>query len=70
MVPVLIIPIKLLWKVQISNRYKLALIGLFSLTIFVMIVAVIRVVLATGSGGGLDSSWWYTWSPIEHGTGL
>jgi len=67
---ILTIPINLLWKVQISNRYKLALVALFSLTIFDMAVAIIRVVVAIGSVGGVDSSWLYTWGAIEQATAI
>ena len=35
-----------------------------------MVVAIIRVVVAIGSGNGVDSSWLYTWGPIEQATGM
>ena len=35
-----------------------------------MIVAIIRVVVAVGSGNGVDSTWLYTWGPIEQAVGL
>lgn len=70
MIPVLSIPIHLLWKVHISTRYKLALLGVFSLTLFIMAVSIARVILAIDSGPQVDDSWLYTWSAIEHAVGL
>ncbi|CAF9934782.1 MAG: hypothetical protein ALECFALPRED_006087 [Alectoria fallacina] len=54
----------LLWNASIEVRKKLALTGIFSLTIFIIGVAIIRVVLTT-SGSGLDLTWFLLWSGLE-----
>lgn len=65
---VTIIPINLLWKVQIRNRIKVELGLVFSLTLFTMIVAIIRVV--TGLRGQQeDDPWLYVMGAIESASG-
>ncbi|KAF2691969.1 hypothetical protein K458DRAFT_325744 [Lentithecium fluviatile CBS 122367] len=53
-----------LWRVQLRLWTKLALGGIFSLTIFVVIVAIVRVVGAP-TNGKLDLSWLVCWHGIE-----
>ena len=55
----------MLWKVQITLRQKLALGGVFSLTIFIMIFAIIRVVVVSGNSHQPDQTWLYLWTSIE-----
>ena len=43
--------------------------GLFSLTIIVTIVAVLRVALVSSNKHQLDTTWLYTWSNIEMAVG-
>jgi hypothetical protein len=62
---VITIPVLLLWKVRISLRRKLALTGIFSLTIIVMIFAIVRVAIVTTDNSNADISWLYMWSSIE-----
>ena len=62
------IPIKYIWTVQISIRSKVALLVLFSLTIFTMIVAIIRVTLSLRTRRE-DDSWIYIWAAIEPAVG-
>lgn len=69
---VLSIPIVILRKVRIRWQKKAALIGLFSATILIMIISIVRVTLVRGSttqlqSGGLDSL--YFWSNVECGIG-
>ena len=59
----------MMWNVRISWGQKLALMGLFSLTIIVTIVAVLRVALVSSSKHQLDTTWLYTWSNIEMAVG-
>lgn len=54
----------LLWNASIEVRKKLALTGIFSLTIFIISVSIVRVVLTTG-GPKLDLTWLLLWSGLE-----
>lgn len=59
----------MLWRVQISLRRKLGLAGIFSLTVFIMIIAIIRVTVMYGNRDQADGSWLWTWSSIEQTVG-
>lgn len=60
----------MLWKVRISTRRKLALGGVFCVTVITVIFAIVRVaVVATSASGTADMSWLYAWSNIEAGAG-
>ncbi|CAD6588374.1 MAG: hypothetical protein ASARMPRED_003539 [Alectoria sarmentosa] len=61
---IILMSTNLLWNASIEIRKKLALTGIFSLTIFIIGVAIIRVVLTT-SGSGLDLTWLLLWSGLE-----
>ena len=63
--PVILIPVRLLWNVQISLRKKLALTGLFSITVIIMLFAIIRVVVVSSDSHRLDQTWLYLWSSVE-----
>lgn len=58
-------PVLMLWIVQVAWKKKLALIGVFSLTIIVMIFAIVRVALVTSNTTQLDITWLCMWSNIE-----
>ena len=62
---VITIPILMLWNVRISWRKKLALIGLFSLTVIVIIFSIVRVAVVTSHKTQADVTWLYMWSNIE-----
>lgn len=62
------IPVKLLWNAQISTRVKASLLVLFSLTLFTMIVAIIRVTLSLRNRRE-DDSWIYVWAAVEIAVG-
>ena len=66
---VLILPISLLWKVQINVRQKLLLGLVLSLTIFVIITAIVRVTVVLDQSKQLDLTWLYTWAVIEQTVG-
>lgn len=59
----------MLWDVRIQLRKKLALIAIFSVTIVVMVVSIIRVTVVHSVNENVDISWLYFWSNIEMATG-
>jgi hypothetical protein len=67
---VFIIPITLLWKVQMTTRKKLALGGIFSLTIFIMAASITRVLIVTQRNSSIDETWMNSWSVIEMSIGI
>lgn len=62
---VILVPVNMLWKVQISLRQKIALTGIFSITFIIMVFAVIRVVVVSATSQQPDQTWLYMWSSIE-----
>lgn len=58
----------MLWPVRVPWRQKLMLMALFSLTVVVMIVSVIRVAVVNSTKKNADISWLYLWSGIEMAT--
>lgn len=60
----------MLWHVRIPLRQKLILIGIFSVTVVVMIIAIIRVTIIKPEHGYIDVSWLYVWSSVEVSTGM
>lgn len=60
----------MLWKVRIPLRKKLALIGTFSVTIIVMVVAILRVTAVSKTDSNFDLSWVFLWNYIEMTTGM
>ena len=69
---VMLIPITMLWGVQMKWKRKFALAGIFSLVIITMVFAIIRtaVVASTKTHHLFDSSWLYMWSAIEVSVGM
>lgn len=61
----MILPIAMLWGVQIQVSRKLALGGIFSLVIITIAFAIIRTVAVTTLTRLPDTSWLYMWSAIE-----
>lgn len=64
----------MLWNVRIPLRKKVALLGVFSLTIIIMVVSVIRVAFVRGFGVGLGeqtatTEWLFLWSYVEMAVG-
>ncbi|MCJ1391709.1 hypothetical protein MMC18_004574 [Xylographa bjoerkii] len=64
-----IIPINILWNVQLRTRQKVALLALIFFTAFVMVCSIIRVAIAV-NGFRVDSTWMYTWGPIEQAVAI
>lgn len=65
---VISIPVLILWHVQIPLRRKLILFAIFSVTVVVMIVSILRVALLNSEAQNADISWLYLWSNIEMAT--
>ncbi|KAL8885051.1 MAG: hypothetical protein Q9205_006905, partial [Flavoplaca limonia] len=64
------IPVRMLWNVRLPIRQKLLLMTIFSLTVIVMIVSIIRVADVGSSTQQPDISWVYFWSNIEMSTAI
>ena len=60
----------MLWNVHVFWAKKLALIGIFSLTIIVVIVSIIRVTVVTSKTVSADVTWLYLWGSIEVAVGM
>ncbi|CAF9936601.1 MAG: hypothetical protein HETSPECPRED_010382 [Heterodermia speciosa] len=61
---IILVSTNILWNLQISMQKKLALAGIFSLTLFIICVSIARVVIAT-SGAQIDLTWVLFWGGIE-----
>lgn len=60
----------LLWKVKMPLRQKLALMGIFSLTLIVMTISIVRVaVTRTSDKRSADQTWIFVWANVEMGVG-
>jgi hypothetical protein len=59
------IPILMLWNVRITWRMKLALFGIFSLTILTMVFALIRLLVIPTDTIAEDLTWSSTWTTVE-----
>lgn len=64
----MLVPLSLLWNLQISLKQKLGLAGIFSLTVIIMVQSIIRVAVV-GSGSLFDLTWSWTWGTIELAVG-
>jgi hypothetical protein len=62
---IITIPVLLLWNVQISMRKKLALLGIFSLTLITIVFSIIRVAVVTTSHIQPNIPWVFLWGNIE-----
>ena len=58
----------MLWHVRIKLQQKLILLSIFSITVVVMIVSIIRVAVVHSDNQNADISWLYLWSNIEMAT--
>ena len=59
------IPVLLLWNVQINIRRKLILGGILCLSIFMIILAIVRVSTGKSNNGQVDSAWVIFWLQAE-----
>ncbi|CAD6580171.1 MAG: hypothetical protein ASARMPRED_009375 [Alectoria sarmentosa] len=69
-VMILIIPVIGLWKVQISFKKKLALLGIFCLTVITILFAVIRIAVMPNKTSTADITWLCFWAHIETGAAV
>lgn len=71
-IEVMAIPIVMLWKVRVPRRKKLAFMGLFSLTIITIAVAIARTAdlgATAKASGQQDPSYLWMWSAIQSSLG-
>lgn len=66
---VILVPVNLLWRVKISLRRKLALASLFSVTILIMVFAIVRVAVVSAYSHQPDQTWLFLWDSIEQTVG-
>ena len=62
---VISIPVLLLWRVRISLRQKLSLGALMSLSVFMVIISIIKVSAGDFINGQVDSTWALFWLQVE-----
>ncbi|KAL8667762.1 MAG: hypothetical protein Q9168_007184, partial [Polycauliona sp. 1 TL-2023] len=62
---VITIPIALLWRVRISLRRKLILMFILGLSIFTIIVSIVRIAGGTNPDGSVDAVWVVFWLQLE-----
>ena len=67
---VLSIPILIIWPIKMPLRKKLVLLILFSMTLLIMAVAIIRVAVNRSSDRTLDITWLDLWCSVEVATGI
>lgn len=68
----MLIPIALLWNVRIQRQKKIAFIGLFSLSLITIAVAIARTAdlnVTKKASGQQDSSYLWMWSAIQSSLG-
>ena len=65
MILVISIPVCLLWRVHLSLRRKLALGGTLCLSIFMIVIVIIKVSTGTIADGQVDSPWVLFWLHVE-----
>ncbi|CAL8576790.1 hypothetical protein XPA_002655 [Xanthoria parietina] len=62
---IIIIPVALLWRVRISLRRKILLMFILGLSIFTIIVSIVRIAGAQFPNGSVDSAWVVFWLQLE-----
>lgn len=63
--PVIMIPVALLWRVRISLRRKILLMFILGLSVFTIIVSIVRIAGARFPNGSVDSAWVVFWLQLE-----
>jgi hypothetical protein len=69
----MVIPIAMLWNTRIPGRKKLAFMGLFSLSIITMVIAIVRAVNVNSSRDGNgqdDATFLWLWTAIQASLGM
>ena len=59
------IPITLLWSVRVPLRRKVTLCGILCLSIFMIIIAIVRASLGHNALGQIDAAWAIFWLQVE-----
>lgn len=67
---ILSLPLMIIWRVKIPLRKKSVLIAVFSLTVVVMVVSIVRVAVVNSPTKNPSISWLYLWSSIEMTTSI
>ncbi|KAL4965296.1 uncharacterized protein BDV14DRAFT_199993 [Aspergillus stella-maris] len=67
---ILSIPILIIWPIKMPLRKKIVLLILFSMTLLIMAVAIIRVAVNTSSDRTLDITWLNLWCSVEVATAI
>ncbi|KAI1451241.1 hypothetical protein F4805DRAFT_452121 [Annulohypoxylon moriforme] len=65
---IMLLPATLLWRTKIRRTKKFAILGLFSLSIVTMVIAIVRVAtigVTRRPDGNLDNTYLWLWSSIE-----
>lgn len=62
-------PVIALWNVRISLKKKLALMGIFSLTVITIVFAVVRIAVMPNKDSSADITWLCLWAHVETGVG-
>lgn len=68
--PVVTIPINILWRTNLMLHQRLALLGIFSLVVATIIFAIIRAAVTTsGVSNQMDPIWLELWTILEMNVG-
>lgn len=67
---VLAIPMLVLWNTCISRRKKVILLSIFSATILIMVIAIIRVAIDNTLNSEINIAWLCFWSFVEVDAGM
>ncbi|KAI4111615.1 MAG: hypothetical protein LQ339_000486 [Xanthoria mediterranea] len=62
---IIMIPVALLWRVRISLRRKILLMFILGLSVFTIIVSIVRIAGARFPNGSVDSAWVVFWLQLE-----
>jgi len=67
---VISIPVLILWNTRVPIRRKLVLILIFSASVIVMVVSIIRVTVVQSGHQSVELAWLFFWSYVEVGTAI
>lgn len=63
------LPLRMLWKLQIKRKQKFALAAVFSLAIFIIVFAIVRIIEINPIFKHVDPLWLALWSMTEASVG-
>ena len=67
---IIILPIPILWKLNLSLRQRVALVGVFSMGLFVTVIQIIRIFTIANLASYTDSEAIVSWSVVELNLGI